>query len=136
MYITVLFTNQKYRQYLTVWQFINDLRKQKWGDLDIHEIMWEKSSYDLSRFLYIVTLDKVKTDFLAILDETTYRIVTDLLERLLSAGEDGTRLLRNTLLYILENEVFMTCGDEEFDENLEKLEQIKEYLDCFYFERG
>ena len=65
MNITVLFTNQKYRQYLTVYNFICDLKKHKWGELDIHEILWEDNSYDLRHFLYMVTSDKIKTDFFA-----------------------------------------------------------------------
>lgn len=135
MSITVLFTNQRYRQYLTVYSFIYDLKKHKWGELDIHEILWEGSSYDLRHFLHRVTLDKIKVDLYDLLGETTYEVVTDLLSRLLVADERGVSLLRDTILYVLEDEVFMTCGDEDFDEDLQKLDEIKEYLECYYFNR-
>jgi len=39
MPITVLFTSQKYRQYLTIQHFVDDLRKHQHGELDIHEII-------------------------------------------------------------------------------------------------
>jgi len=29
----------------------------------------------------------------------------------------------------------MTCGDEDFDEVSQKLNETKEYLECFYFNR-
>lgn len=80
MNITVLFTNQKYRQYLTVYNFICDLKKHKWGELDIHEILWEDNSYDLRRFLYMATSDKIKIDFFAFLDETARKNVNILLK--------------------------------------------------------
>lgn len=136
MKLTVLFTNQRYRQYLTVCSFICDLKKHKWGELDIHEILWEDSSYDLRRFLHRVVLDKVKDDFFDLLGETSYKVVIDLLSRLLIVSDEhGIVLLRDTILYILEDEVFMTCGDEDFDEVLQKLNEVKEYLECFYFNR-
>lgn len=137
MKITVLFTNQRYRQYLTVYSFICDLKKYKWGELDIHEILWEGNSYDLRRFLHRVVLNKVKDEFFDLLGETSYKVVIDLLSRLLIAGDEhGIVLLRDTIFYILEDEVFMACGDEDFDEVLQKLNEVKEYLECFYFNRG
>ena len=135
MNITVLFTNQKSRQYLTVYNFICDLKKHKWGELDIHEILWEDNSYDLRRFLYTVTSDKIKIDFFAFLDERTRKNVNILLKKLLTAPENRISLLRDTLLGILEDEVFMACTCEDVDENERKLDEIGEYLECFYFNR-
>lgn len=136
MCITVLFTSQKYRQYLTIQRFIDDLRKHQYGELDIHEIIWQGSSYDLRYFLYTVTLDKIKTDFLAFLGEIACKNVNILLKKLLTAPEDRISMLRDTLLEILENEVFMACSYEDVDENEQKLDEIGKYLECFYFNRA
>ena len=135
MNITVLFTNQKYRQYLTVYNFICDLKKHKWGELDIHEILWEDNSYDLRHFLYMVTSDKIKTDFFALLDEITFKNVNILLKKLLTAPENRINMVRDTLLEILEDEVFMSYTCEDVDENEQKLDEIGKYLECFYFNR-
>ena len=135
MNVTVLFTNQKYRQYLTVYNFICDLKKHKWGELDIHEILWEDNSYDLRRFLYMVTSDKIKIDFFAFLDEIARKNVNILLKKLLTAPEDRISMLRDSLLEILENEVFMACSYEDVDENEQKLDEIGKYLECFYLNR-
>ena len=135
MYITVLFTNQKYRQYLTIQRFVDDLRKHQYGELDIHEIIWQGSNYDLRHFLYTVTSDKIKTDFFALLGEIAYKNVNILLKKLLTAPEDRISMLRDTLLEILENEVFMACSYEDVDENEQKLDEIGKYLECFYLNR-
>lgn len=135
MNITVLFTNQKYRQYLTVYNFICDLKKHEWGELDIHEILWEDNSYDLRHFLYMVTSDKLKTDFFALLDEITFKNVNILLKKLLTAPENRINMLRDTLFEFLEDEVFMSYICEDVDENEQKLDKIREYLECFYFNR-
>jgi hypothetical protein len=83
----------------------------------------------------MVTSDKIKTDFFALLDEITFKNVNILLKKLLTAPENRISMLRDTLLEILEDEVFMSYSCEDVDENERKLDEIGKYLECFYFNR-
>ncbi len=139
--IFVLFYDgDTYKKYTTAEDFIDDCRKNKWGALDICEIIfvsYDRNSHacDFFDFLYAITWTRIKIDFVNSIgfrfsSEATEVTVKELLKRMTHASSDNIKVFREVLLDILEEEVIKYDANSE---TLGELERVKEYLDCFCF---
>ena len=127
------------KKYTTAEDFIDDCRKNKWGALDICEIIFVSRDYsctcDFFSFLYAITWTRIKIDFVNSIgfrfsSEATEVTVKELLKRMTRADSDKIKVLREVLLDILEEEVIKYDANSE---TLGELERVREYLDCFSF---
>lgn len=139
--ISVLFYNSDtYKKYKSVEDFIDDCRKNKWGDLDIPVVVFssydrEFCAYDFFNFLYEVTWTRIKQEFVSSIgfrfsSKEIEITIKELLKRITRASSDSMKMTKEVLLDILMEEVV------KYDANSETLgewERVSEYLECFCF---
>ena len=139
--ISVLFYNSDtYKKYKSVEDFIDDCRKNKWGDLDISVVVFssynrDRRAYDFFNFLYEVTWTRIKQEFVNSIgfrfsSEEIEITIKELLKRMTRASSDGIKRSREVLLDILMEEVVKYDANSE---SLGEYERVSEYLDCFCF---
>ena len=139
--ISVLFYNSDTsKKYKSVEDFIDDCRKNKWGDLDISVVVFssynrDRGAYDFFNFLYEITWTRIKQEFVSSIgfrfsSEEIEITIKELLKRMTRASSDGIKRSREVLLDVLMEEVV------KYDANSESLgewERVSEYLECFCF---
>ena len=140
--ISVLFYNfDTYKKYKSVEDFIDDCRKNKWGDLDISVVVFSFydrdrcAAYDFFNFLYEVTWTRIKQEFVNFIgfrffSEEIEITIKELLKRMTRASSDGIKRSREVLLDILMEEVVKYDANNE---TLGKWKRVSEYLECFCF---
>lgn len=139
--ISVLFYNSDtYKKYKSVEDFIDDCRKNKWGDLDISVVVFssydrEFCAYDFFNFLYEVTWTRIKQEFVSSIgfrfsSKEIEITIKELLKRMTRASSDSMKMTKEVLLDILMEEVVKYDANSE---SLGEYERVSEYLDCFCF---
>lgn len=139
--ISVLFYNSDTcKKYKSAEDFVDDCRKNKWGDLDISVVVFssynrKSCAYDFFNFLYEITWTRIKQEFVSSIgfrfsSEEIEITIKELLKRMTRASSDGIKRAREVLLDILMEEIVKYDANSE---TLGEYERVSEYLDCFCF---